>query len=191
MKKSLLGICIVLAIVSVSCNKEKTDIATTHNCALVIRPPASSETVYEIGSMFYGSFLSATMDSALRCFFLQDHYSTIPRDFEKDQIVSIYGYAKKGVEYTDISQTIDGIRIFKLNESLGLGPAIYIPMECGEYKGGNDLIEYVKINSFEFSNSETGDSDSNINIYIRAKSGVVLSIRYIDGVTKRDGGYYD
>ena len=62
-------------------------------------------------------------------------------------------------------------------------------MEYGEYKGGNDLIEYVKINSFKYSNLETGDSDSNINIYIRAKSGVVISIRYINGQTKRDGGH--
>ena len=192
MKKSLLGICIVLAIVSVSCNKEKTDIATTHNCALVIRPPASREIVYEIGSVFFGGATPNPWESSLRCSFYQEKYSTCPKDpndYYQNSIVRVTGYMHKDVEYSDISQSIEGITIRKLDESLGLGPAINIPMEYGEYKGGNDLIEYVKINSFKYSNFETGDSDSNINIYIRAKSGLVISIRYINGETKRDGGW--
>ena len=189
MKKSLLGICIVLAIVSVSCNKEKTDIVTSPNCALVIRPPASSEIVYEIGSVFCGGSIGGPEISSLRCRFYQERYSTCPRDNYDNYLVSIAGLYHSNVDYTDTGQAITRIGIRNLNESLGLGPAISIPMEYGEYKGGNDLIEYVKINSFKYSNLETGDSDSNINIYIRAKSGVVISIRYINGQTKRDGGH--
>ena len=189
MKKLFLGFSLVLAIVSVSCNKEKTDIATTHNCALVIRPPASREIVYEIGSVFCGGATSGPGESSFRCSFYQERYITCPKgwDVYHDYLVYIEGLRHSDVDYTDISQEIIGISIRRLNESLGLGSAIYIPMEFGEYKGGNDLIDHVKINSFKYSNFETGDSDSNINIYIRTKSGVVLSIRYINGETKSDG----
>ena len=86
------------------------------------------------------------------------------------------------IDYDNLPQYIHEVDIWGLDESLGLGRDLRIPMERGEYKGGNDLIETVIINSFKTSTiaeDKVQRDDCNYNIYIKAKSGTIISIRFI------------
>ena len=83
------------------------------------------------------------------------------------------------------------IYINGLDEMLGLGTNLVIPMNQGKYEGGNDLIQDVQIQSYKFATyiNKNGDQnrDADIRILITSKAGDELLIRFMNDVTPRDG----
>ena len=190
----------IAAFVAVSCQKEQvTDIVTSHERALIIIPPDGPERVYNIETVFQsGSSSGSSLN--LRYYFYKEHFDRLYNPVhtgEATPIVYISGpYELKEGETLDrlleiyddfvFPRFVENIVINDLDESLGLGRELSIPMRDGVYRGGNNLIDYVKINSFVPSQTNhpvLPDQYSDMNIYIRCKSGTVISIRYINGET--------
>ena len=209
---------IAAAVLSLSCEKaqqeEPTDIVTSHDRALVIIPPEGSEMVYDIQSAYrYGQTLTTSPSLSAfydYLFFFQEDDSAHPetrREYDgivrsylpggRGPLVTIYGRYK--LTETQIKYFFNEWRFEKtlpqrilisgLDESLGLGAELSIHLEDGEYKGTDDLIDFVKVNSYFQPTYYIEDNpfvpyhrnDSNINIYIRCKSGVIISFHYIAG----------
>ena len=208
--KRLLPLLFLASFFAYSCNKEEpqTDIVTSHDRALVIVKPDGSEQVCNIESVFCYPSSTSSKFNIEYCFFKEYYHQTIddfkshrpPRINEGDAPLI---YIADTHEYHH-GETIEGILeaigdavyekfiekivISGLDESLGLGAELSILMQDGEYKGGNDLIDYVKVNSFMPAlplKSFATESNSDINIFIRCKSGIIISIRYINGQIPR------
>ncbi len=217
MKKIFIAFGILAAVLSLSCEKaqpeeEPTDIVTSHNCALVIVKPDGSEYTYDIhcvirngGTVTNSPTLTAFYDYTL---FFRDDITEEPMVTVMDHkveaflpggvppFITIYGrykltetQKKYFFHQKRYDQTLlQRIHIQGLDESLGLGKEFSVGFIDGEYNGDNDLIDFVKVNSYVTSsyipgNSSTppkSGSDSDINIYIRCKSGTVISVRYIN-----------
>ncbi len=204
MKKIFIIFGILAAVLALSCNKEElqTDIVTSHDRALVIIPPEGSEIVCKIESAFFNTSSSSSYCNPEYYLYKEHYYQAIgdlthgPK-INEGEIPFIYiggPYVfKQGETLEGILEAIgdavyekfiEKIVISGLDESLGLGAELTIPMQDGEYKGGNDLIDYVKVNSFMPAlpfKIYTTESNSDINIFIRCKSGIIISIRYING----------
>ena len=150
------------------CQKGDKDDANQN--ALVVTLAQDAQTiVYPIGSVFVGGGDLGDWTGNGYSFY-RDKFTKYPR---KMSLIDIEGRMFKGKEYTEPGQWIDLIFIRWPDESLGLGASLYIPMEQGVYKGGNDLISDVRIDSFQRS-----DSFGDIKISITTKSGDVIAIHY-------------
>ena len=194
----------LLALVLSGCEKVSTD-ANVVKDALTIKPAALTKSdngikqqdgtiVYSIGSVFVGGGVaSPSKGSSHRCHFYQEKFAEGPNWDEVQALVTIMGFRYKGVEYTQPGQYIDYIYINGIDASLGLGTSFSIPMEQGQYKGGNALVSDVRIVSYQFSsyNQEQGglNSDANIHIVITTKAGDVITLLYQNDVTPYDGYY--
>lgn len=173
--------------------------------ALTIKPAALTKSdngvkmqdgtvVYSIGSVFVGGGVAdPSKGSTHRCHFYQEKFTEGPNWDEVAALVSIWGFRYTGVEYTQPGQYINHIYINGIDESLGLGSYLFIPMEQGKYKGGNELISDVRIVSYQFSsyNQAQGNlnSDANIHIVITTKAGDIITLLYQNDVTPYDGYY--
>ena len=149
--------------------------------------------VFPIGSVFVGGAIAdPSMGSSHRCHFYTEKFTEGPRWDEVDALVTIYGFRYKGVEYTKPGQYIDSISILLPEEVRGLGTLIYIPMEQGQYKGGNESIRDVRINSYQFSTCYDYynlNKDADIDIVITTTAGDRISLVFKNDVTPYDGYY--
>ena len=105
-----------------------------------------------------------------------------------EALVEINGYHYNGIDYNEPGQVVDQIRINGLDESLGLGTSLIIPMQQGKYKGGNELIKDVRIKSYTFS-SYSGvhlNKDADINVVITSTTGYIITIRFANEITPDD-----
>ena len=79
-----------------------------------------------------------------------------------------------------------------MDQTLGYGDSLIIPMNQGKYEGGCDLVKDVKINSYSFSSYQedlyTINDDGKIDIRILLKDGTIISILFA-GKTPFDGYY--
>ena len=149
----------------------KGDSQVTNGNALVIKPEGNGKAIeYPIGSVFQGG--SDLGDwAALHYNFFREKYTEYPR--KVNPIISIGGVMYSSVQYTEPGQWIGSIVIQGIDESLGFGSRIAIPMEQGTYKGGNELIQDVRIISFR---------SPDIRIVITTAAGDTITIRYSDDV---------
>lgn len=215
--KKLVFILSVLAVIS-GCAKWQDPYTSLKN-ALIIEPSLSTKAdngilttdgvmVYTIGSVFVAENVSSdprmgVYHSMYR--FYQKKFDSYPGLKEESLLVYISGTKYSGVEYTAPNQHIDRIAIMGIDESLGLGTTISIPMVEGKYNGGNPLIKDVQIKSFKLSShtitlqSEqlypteddiVTNADADINIVITSTAGVKLTLSYVDDVTLGDGLAY-
>ncbi len=177
------------ALMAVSCNKEQTDIRTKHERAVVILPKRSSEVVFDLKAVTIFPYVSFEDREYGKLFYFYESFPENRKDrHRRAEVFLLTTLPKEGIisgiiDYDNLPQYIHEISIWSLDESLGLGRNLRIPMERGEYKGGNDLIETVIINSFKMPTSVDNEvqlDDCNFNIYIKAKSGTIISIRYIN-----------
>lgn len=182
------------------CGCESLNISRNHQNALTIKPAKGSqvdsrllsrkgEVVVSIESAFRGGGISDIKEgAAYRCHFYHEKY---PEGYED------LGYAKptvwidgfvyhNGVEYTKPGQQIERILIMELDESLGLGSYLNIPMNQGVYEGKNDLIRDVQINSYQLP-SDVNAKDSNIDIVIISTAGDIISLHYANQEIPFDG----
>ena len=189
MKKIALFLCLFAALMAVSCNKEQTDIRTKHERAVVILPKRSSEVVFDLKAVTIFPYVSFEDREFGELFYFYESFPENRKDRHiRAEVFLLTTLPKEGIisgiiDYDNLPQYIHEISIWSLDESLGLGRNLRIPMERGEYKGGNDLIETVIINSFKMPTSVDNEvqlDDCNFNIYIKAKSGTIISIRYIN-----------
>lgn len=148
--------------------------------------------VYTIGSVFQGGgIVDPSKGSSHQCHFYKDKYTTGPKLNEVEALVEISGFHHIGVEYTKPGQIIDMILINGLDETLGLGTNLIIPMHQGKYEGGNELIQDVLIQSYKLATfiNKNGEQnkDADIRILITSKAGDVIIIRFMNDVTPSDG----
>ena len=210
MKKFLLILSFAAAMMSVSCEKEQTDIITSHDRALVIVPPGGSEIVYELKSAyrcghptqdaFFDFYFFYTEDDSVIPVTIHNADDSVESYLPSGELptVSIYGryiLSETEKKYFTYEYRYDKtiplkIIVRGLDPSLGLGKTLTIYFEDGKYNASNERIDLVKINSYVPSTFRVinphimqvkSGKDSNINIYIRSKSGTVISIRYIGG----------
>lgn len=85
--------------------------------------------------------------------------------------VTIETFEYKDVEYTHFEQIVDRICIDGLDEALGLGTVMDIPLEQGKYNGGNDTVASVSI-----SVTKVKLNHAIFDIVITTKAGDTISI---------------
>lgn len=177
----------LLALLLTGCNK--LDEANS----MTIRTGQSGKNyVVPIGSVFVGGGTADPQKgSTHRCHFYQEKFTEGPNRSEVPAIITIYGFWHTGVNYTLPGQCINEINIGGLDESLGLGSSIQIPMNQGKYEGENEKIKSVVILSYKFS-SYTGDTpnkDADIRIFITTTAGDTITIHFVNEPTPYDGYY--
>lgn len=202
MKKLHLHIVLLLLICLSSCQHDSlnnVDIASIN--ALIVKPAGTRTNylihtddgllIYPIGSAFQGGSDISPSISGNRIHFYQEKFTTCPKWNEVEAIVEISGFEYVDVHYSELSQTINRIYINGLDEMLGLGTNLVIPMNQGKYEGGNDLIQDVQIQSYKLATyiNKNGDQnrDADIRILITSKAGDELLIRFMNDVTPGDG----
>ena len=164
-----------------------TEVKTTNKLAV------GSKKSYPIGSVFVGGGVAdPNKGSSHRCHFYQESFTEFPYcDDEAPLMIYISGFRYTGTEYTAPGQFIDFISI-RLDQSLGYGDSLLIPLNQGKYKSGCDLVKDVKINSYKFSTYKedlyTLNDDGKIDIRILLKDGTKISILFA-GKTPYDGFY--
>ena len=147
---------------------------------------------YPIGSVFAGGGVADPSKGAShRCHFYKEPFTEGPNWDQVNPIVSIRGFWHKGTDYKAPGQCIDFIGL-AMDQTLGYGDSLIIPMNQGKYEGGCDLVKDVKINSYSFSSYQedlyTINDDGKIDIRILLKDGTKISILFA-GKTPFDGYY--
>lgn len=188
------------------CKKDDNNtIEPTIEKALIIKPAKSTKTesgistkdgsvVYAIDSVFWGgSIVNPDEGSSHRCHFFQKKANESPNLNKEKALIEIWGFKYSNRTYTEPGQYIDQIIINGLDESLGFGSCLNIPMDQGKYNGGNDLIKSVQIKSYKFASYIDNDGhqnkDSDINIVITSKASDIITIRFANDITPHDGIY--
>ncbi|MBR4166968.1 MAG: hypothetical protein IKR44_03985 [Bacteroidales bacterium] len=158
----------------------------------------NSTLVFPIRSVFVGGGVAnPSKGSSHRCHFYTEKFTEGPNWDQVDALVTILGFQYRNVEYTKPGEYITHIYIVLPEEVPGLGTSITIPMEGGQYKGGNDLIRDVQIKSYKFSSYTKSDDpdgytlnkDADIDIVITTTSGGTISLLFNNDVTPFDGYY--
>lgn len=195
----LIGCCLI------GCENGVFDFYDADDNALIVKPAYATKAdsgtltkdgtlVYSIGSVFVGGAIAnPEKGSSHRCHFYQEKFAVGPRWNEVEAIVEIYGFHHNGIDYNGPGQYIDQIIINGLDESLGFGDCLNIPMNQGKYEGANELIKDVMIKSYKFAsyNDDEGlqNKDADINIVITSTAGDIITIRFANDVTPYDGYY--
>lgn len=187
-----------LLLLSCLCGCEPLNINRDLQNALTIKPAKGSQVdarllskkgtvVVSIGSAFLGGGIPDISEGAShRCHF---YHETYPEGYDlgnAEAMVWIDGFYHNGVEYTNPGQQIDVIYILGIDESLGLGTNLIIPMNQGVYEGKNKLIRDVQINSYQLP-SDYNAKDSNIDIVITSTAGDVINIHFANKEIPFDG----
>ena len=203
---AFLGCCCLIG-----CEKGAVTDNTIKN-ALIIQPASDTKAdgdlltkdgniIYPIGSVFYGGGVSNPAKGvALSTHFFRDSFQKCPDLAKETAFVTVYGFRHaddeyySGVEYKEPGLFVEEILIRGLDESLGLGPLLEIPMNQGEYKGGNDLIKDVRIKSFKYASYTddkwtTQNKDADINIVITSTAGDIITICFTNEITPFNGYY--
>lgn len=165
--------------------------------ALVIKPAKQSMVdskllskkgtmIISIGSAFMGGGIPDIKEgSAQYSHFYREKYPQGYNLGEAEPLAWIDGFFHNGVEYTKPGQQIDRICILGLDESLGLGSNLIIPMNQGKYENGHDLIKEVRINPYQLSAIDPEETD--IDIVIISKAGDVINLTFANELTPFDG----
>lgn len=195
----LMGCCLT------GCEKGVFGTDDVNGNALVVKPASATKVeggsftkdgtlVYTIGSVFVGGGIAdPSKGSSHRCHFYQEKFTEGPDWDEVEALVTIYGFRHKGIEYNLPGQYIDRIIVNGLDESLGFGTCLNIPMNQGKYEGGNEQIKDVQIKSYKFASyidyEGHQNKDADINIVISSTAGDIITIRFANDVTPYDGYY--
>ncbi len=189
-----------LLLLSCLCGCEPLNINRDLQNALTIKPAKGSQVdarllskkgtvVVSIGSAFLGGGIADISEGASQhCHFYHENYPEGYDDLgNAKSMVWIDGFFyHNGVEYTKPGQQIERIMILGIDESLGLGTNLIIPMNQGVYEGKNKLIRDVQINSYQLP-SDYNAKDSNIDIVITSTAGDVINIHFANKVIPFDG----
>lgn len=189
-----------LLLLSCMCGCEALNINGNQQNALTIKPAKGSQVdtqllskkgkiVVSIGSAFRGGSIPDISEGASeQCHFYHENYPEGYGDLGNAKpMVWIDGFFyHNGTEYTRPGQQIERIIILGLDESLGLGTNLTIPMNQGVYEGKNNLIRKVRINAYQLP-SDIGAKDSNIDIDITSMAGDVISIHFANKEMPFDG----
>lgn len=148
--------------------------------ALTIQSPENARMVCNpIGSVFQGGSVldseEGILSSGIRYEFYREEYNEFPKD-GGNPMIEVRGVMHKNEQYTVPGQWITTIYLNGLDEALGLGSRVLIQMEQGKYKGGNEAIKDVQIQSYR-----TPD----FNMVIETTAGHVITILY-DGRVLHD-----
>ena len=110
---------------------------------------------YKVGSAFAGSRIMAYAGIDLR--FFSDSFSSYPEGSENTPLLIIEQRILQGLNYDETltgDQIVERICINGLDESLGLGSTLDIPMHQGQYTGKNELVKTVQLGVFHMPESE-------------------------------------
>lgn len=132
--------------------------------------------VYPIGSAFgSGGFYVPDFMSHM-CMFFRENYKVSPNRQDVEAAFAIMAVEYFGVEYTKPGQQINELIISGLDESLGLGYSLRIPMKQGKYEGENSLIKDVRIDSYQ--RATITDDNTYIHIVITSNAGDVIILHF-------------
>ena len=190
-------VCVLLAAVS-SCDQERLSTDNTVGNAVIVKLINDDTWVLTLGSAFQGGSLMGPETAGLRCRMFHEYYTSCPNVNLVEYAVYIGGIIELNKEYSsEPSNSINIISIKGLDESLGLGTLLDIPMNQGKYEGGNELVEDVQINSYKYSTLIDEDDlsldytsynkDADIDILIKLTTGGAISIHYANAATPYDG----
>ena len=170
--------------------------------ALIIKPAQDSKVnaclltkegtvLYPFGSAFGGGGIG-DKGSFFRYQFYRENYTNAPDWLETEPIVYIGGFRHAETDYTKPGQTIDRICLLGLDESLGLGENLDIPLNQGKYEGGNKLIKDVRIDHYQFETDITTflgekNKEAKIDIVITSMAGDILIIHFANAAIRNDG----
>lgn len=172
--------------------------------ALIIKPAQESRVnaglltkegtvLYSFGSAFVGGGIADPNEgSSHRCHFYRESFMNAPNGPETEPIVYIEGFRHAGTDYTKPGQLIDRIYLLGLDESLGLGENLDIPLNQGKYEGGNKLIKDVRIDHYQFETDITTflgekNKEAKIDIVITSMAGDILIIHFANAAIRNDG----
>lgn len=201
-KNPIITFAALLAFILSGCEKMNSE-ANAVKDALTIKPAVQTKLdngviiqdgtiVYSIGSAFAGGTVAEPEGSSHRCHFYREKFAEGPSWDKVSAMVSIWGRRLTGIEYTQPGQDIDQINISGIDESLGLGANLFIPLEQGQYKGGNPLVSEVRILSYQLSSRNQGQgnvsNNAKIHILITTKAGDVITLLYENTIAF--DGYY-
>lgn len=114
----------------------------------------------------------------------EGYYSEGPNWSEVKEKVLIEGFSHTGKTYSGLGETINSIKVNGLSSIDGL----WIPMNQGNYEGGNEQVASVKIVKYslgKLDNKGNQIEDSEIEIEISLKDSQTISIIY-SGLTPYD-----
>lgn len=193
--KLLLVVSLMAGCCLVGCQKEPIE---SNENAVIIKPANTSQIDKSLltkeGTIAY-PILSAILGGGVinpregSTYFCQVGCDKLTEE-DESLIVYIQGFRHYGVDYTFPGQQVDMITISGLEESLGLGKNLIIPLSQGIYEGGNEMIKDVQIISLKGSTIDahgTSNKDADINIVIYSKAGDIITIRFANDVTKHEG----
>ncbi len=174
----------MLMIVAALSSCEKMAIDNTYGNALIIRSARADNIVdtYSIGSAYHGGGSVVGLDYVyFRIKLYPEKYSSPPDPFV-NTIVEINGNCGSRKEVKDLREWVDQIVINGLDESLGLGSRLDIPMNHGVYEGDNEKIREVSVKSCKLATykdyPKTQNKDCDIYIVIKSTAGDVITIRF-------------
>lgn len=138
--------------------------------------------IYPIGSAFGdGGFYVPDYISS-RCMFFGEKYTEWPLRLDVAAALdvapafAIHAVEYFGVEYTKPGQQINEIVLAGIDNSLGLGYSLSIPMKQGKYEGKNSLIKDVRIDSYQ--RATITDDNTYIHIVITSNAGDVIILHF-------------
>ena len=132
---------------------------------------------YKVGSVFLGYHIK--YDSIVSRFF-SNNYSTYPEGPENTPLLIVEQRIYQGLNYDETltgDQIVERICINGLNESLGLGSTLDIPMHQGQYTGKNELVKNVQLGVFHMPDYEENEENYlSFNITITSIKGDKINI---------------
>lgn len=146
--------------------------------------------VVPIESAFVGGGIAdPTVGASHRFHMYSDYHEKGPLWNEVPSVVTIYGFIPAGTDYNYPGQFLSNVRI-DLGGAHGLD-ILEVELDRGVYKGSNDLVRSVKIQSYNFGKVDVNGKqieDAVIDIRIILKDSTVIDIKY-KGLTPFDGYY--
>lgn len=146
--------------------------------------------VVPIESAFVGGGIAdPTVGASHRFHMYSDYHEKGPRWNEVPSVVTIYGFFPAGTDYKFPGQHLSYIGI-DLGGAHGL-EELAIKLDQGVYKGDNELVKSVSVNSYHFGKYDVKGGqieDAVIDIRIILEDSTVIDIKY-KGLTPFDGYY--
>ena len=188
MRHKIAILSLLLSILPIGCRKhtDKEQEETVVNAVTVnLSATVSEDASYPLGSAFITPAVIDAGGSNWKCMFYRGSHSAQP-DGNDDLVVEFTNYLPDKELNIRSRETISRINIYGLSSSLGLGEELSIPLNCGKYEGGNEIVNSVLLKTIVFGRimeNDRVDTKGEIDILITTKKGDEVKIFYKGTIT--------